>query len=177
MLVDAHRRLYTPEERRNLEQFIIFRLGDDEFGINVEGVKEVVKTKSIAAILDSPRFIKGIMNHRGDAIVTIDLKSRFFLQPLADVKSEHIIVTRNHQNRFGMLVDEVLGIVRVQKNDIKDTPAFVTKIHEEYVEGVITVDDRLVILLDLNRVISEDELIRLSEIQRTHASIHANPYK
>ncbi|MBT3181216.1 MAG: purine-binding chemotaxis protein CheW [Deltaproteobacteria bacterium] len=169
---DVGARHRSPGYRANLEHLIIFRIGNDEFGIRAKAVKEIIKAESIAAIPDSPRFIKGIINVRGKAMITIDLRSRFFLQSEGKADAQHVVVTREEGNPFGLLVDEVMEFIRLPRREIKDVPGLIMKIHEEYVDGVIAHRGRMIVLLDLKRVLSEDELIRLSEIQRDHVPIY-----
>ncbi|MFH1653125.1 MAG: chemotaxis protein CheW [Pseudomonadota bacterium] len=153
-----------------LEQLIIFRLGEDEFGVRIDEVREIIKAGSITPIPDSPEFIRGIINVRGEVIITVDLKSRFFLHLKRKIENLHIIVTREERNPFGLLVDEVTEVMRLPKSDIKDTPGLVTKIHEDYVVGVVTHENRLIILLDLKKVLSENELVKLTDVQRKHGA-------
>lgn len=156
------------QEEEKLEQLIVFRLGEDEFGVRIDEVREIIRAGTITPIPDSPRFIRGIINVRGEVIITIDLRSRFFIQTGKETENLHIVVTREDRNPFGLLVDEVTEVMRLPESDIRDTPGLVTKIHEEYVVGVVTLENRLIILLDLKKVLSEDELVRLSDIQREH---------
>ncbi|MFH1769741.1 MAG: chemotaxis protein CheW [Parcubacteria group bacterium] len=161
---------HVREQEERLEQLIVFRLGEDEFGVRIEEVREIIKAGIITPIPDSPRFIKGIINIRGEVIITIDLRERFFLSPPRDPDELHIVVTREAKNPFGLLVDEVTEVMRLPESNIKDTPGLVTKIHEEYVVGVVVHENRLIILLDLKQVLSEDELVRLADIQREHGA-------
>lgn len=159
---------YGAEEQ--LEQLIIFRLGGDEFGVRIEEVREIIKTGAITPIPDSPKFITGIINVRGEVIITIDLKSRFSLHLKRKIENLHIIVTREDRNPFGLVVDEVTQVMRLPKTDIKDTPGLVSKIHDDYVVGVVTLENRLIILLDLKKVLSENELVKLTDVQRKTAT-------
>lgn len=149
----------------NLIQFVVFNLADEEFGVDIDQVKEIIKVSTVTPLPDSPEFIKGLTNVRGDIIAVIDLKKRFFLPEKEGVDSKHIVITREQKNVLGIMVDEVTEVLRVPQKEIKPTPGIVTVIHKKYMSGVITLGDRLIILLDLKTVLSEEELERLSEFQ------------
>lgn len=150
-----------------LTQLIIFNLGDEEFGAEIGQTREIIRMGVITPIPDSPDFIKGVINVRGEIAVVIDLKKRFFLQE-KEVEAKHIVMTEQDKNLFGLMVDEVTEVLRIPETEIKEAPELVTRIHEEYVKGVVTIEDRLIILLDFNRVLSEEELEKLAEYSRKH---------
>jgi purine-binding chemotaxis protein CheW len=152
------------EEESQIVQLIVFNLGDEEYGANINQVREIIRTGNITPIPDSPDFIKGVCNVRGEIPVIIDLKERFFLPIKKDVEDKHIVMTERDKNVFGLLVDEVTEVLRIPQTDIKTAPELVTKIDREYVNGVITLENRLIILLDLHKVLSPEELARLTEL-------------
>jgi purine-binding chemotaxis protein CheW len=146
-------------------QLIVFELGGEEYGADINQVREIIRTGTITAIPDSPDFIKGVSNVRGEVPVIIDLKSRFFLPPVKrDIENKHIVITEQDKNVFGLLVDEVTEVLRIPESQIKSTPGVVTRMDREYVSGVITLENRIVILLDLSKVLSEEELAKLNGI-------------
>lgn len=162
----------TLEEEAKIIQLIVFNLGDEEYGADINQVREIIRTRAITPIPDSPDFIKGVSNVRGEIPVIIDLKSRFFLPPTKrEVEDKHIVITEQEKNIFGLLVDEVTEVLRIPESEIKSAPELVTRIDREYVNGVITLENRLIILLDLSKVLSEQELARLTEFAQTHRSV------
>jgi purine-binding chemotaxis protein CheW len=150
-----------------LVQFVVFSLGDEEFGVDIEQVSEIVRIGKFAPIPDSPKFIRGLTNVRGTIIAVIDLKKRFTLREEKNVEGKHIIITREQKNLLGILVDEVTEVLRVAQKEIKPTPGMTTVIHKKYMRGVITVGDRMIIILDLKSVLSEDELEKLAQLRDT----------
>ncbi len=101
----------------------------------------------------------------------IDLKARFFLPTVKrEVENRHIVITEQDKNIFGLLVDEVTEVLRIPESDIKSAPELVTRIDREYVNGVITLENRLIILLDLAKVLSAEELARLTDFSQRHRS-------
>ncbi len=168
----------TGSEEAEVIQLIVFDLGDEEYGANINQVREIIRTGMITPIPDSPDFIKGVSNVRGEIPVIIDLKARFFLPPAKrEVEDRHILITEQDKNIFGLLVDEVTEVLRIPETDIKPAPELVTKIDREYVNGVITLENRLIILLDLAKVLSPEELARLAEFSQRHRSIEERQEK
>lgn len=158
------------EEDLPIVQLIVFNLGDEEYGANINQVREIIRTGNITPIPDSPDFIKGVSNVRGEIPVIIDLKERFFLPIKKNAENKHIVMTERDKNVFGLLVDEVTEVLRIPQTDIKTAPEIVTRIDREYVNGVITLGNRLIILLDLHKVLSPEELARLSDFSQKHHS-------
>lgn len=150
-----------------LVQLIVFHVGEEEFAVPIGGVREIVRAGPVTPIPDSPDFIKGLINVRGDIVATIDLKNRFSLSAEA-VESKHVLITQQEENLFGLLVDEVTEVLRIPQTEIKPPHKLMTKIHEEYVSGVVTHEGRLIILLNLAQVLSVEELAHLSETTRKH---------
>ncbi|MFB0555605.1 MAG: chemotaxis protein CheW [Phycisphaerae bacterium] len=163
-----HQKKATPEKEAEALQLIVFNLGDEEYGANINQVREIIRTRTITPIPDSPDFIKGVSNVRGEIPVIIDLKARFFLPQDEDVESKNIVITEQEKNIFGLLVDEVTEVLRIPETDIKPTPELVTRIDRTYISGMITIENRLIILLDLTKVLSEEELAKLAELAQKH---------
>ena len=161
------------EEEAKIIQLIVFNLGDQEFAAAIGQVREIIRTGSITPIPDSPQFIKGVSNVRGEITVVINLKERFFLPAKKQIEGKHIIITEQEKNLFGLMVDEVTEVLRIPETDIKPTPELVTRIDRVYISGVLTLEGRLIIFLDLAKVLSDEELARLTEIsKRHHAAAH-----
>jgi purine-binding chemotaxis protein CheW len=162
----------STQEKQQIIQLIVFRVGDEEFGVPIGAVQEIIKVGIVTPIPDSPSFIKGLINVRGDIVAIIDVRARFSL-PTEEEPSKHIVIVNQEGSLFGLMVNEVLEVLRVQKSDIKTPPQLMTKMHEDYVYGVITHDARLIILLDVNKVLSEDELVRLASLTREKPDTNA----
>ena len=163
----------TPEEEiktpEKLIQFVIFTLGPEEYGMGILDVREIVKTGQITMVPNMPDFIRGIINLRGKIVVVIDLERRFLLQREEEYTGKHIIITSAKDNVFGLLVDEVIDVLRLPEESIKPAPKLITeKIHSKYLTGVGTLDNRLIMLLNMAMVLAEEELVKLSEATGKH---------
>jgi len=162
-------------KEKEIIQMIVFNLGDEEFGADINQVREIILRGIITPIPDSPEFICGVSNVRGEITVVIDLKTRFSLPIRKNVEGRHIVITEQEKNLFGLMVDEVTEVLRIPEKDIKPTPELVTRIDRIYIRGVITLEDRLILLIDLAKVLFEEELARLATM--THVQRKAEKAK
>lgn len=160
---DRHKPLLPEAERI---QLVVFSLEDESFGTDIKHVREIVRVGPVTPIPDSPNFIKGVTNIRGEIVIVIDLKERFFLPVKKPVESKHIVITGQEGNLYGVLVDEVTEVLRIPRAEIKTTPHLITKIDRAYISGVITLEkeNRLIMLLDLKKVLLEEELDKLARM-------------
>jgi purine-binding chemotaxis protein CheW len=158
------------EEEGKIIELIVFNLGEEEFGADIDQVREIITVEKITSIPDSPNFIKGVTNVRGEIAVVIDLATRFSLPRKSEVENKHIVITEQEKNLFGLMVDEVTEVQRIPEKVIKATPKLVSRIDRIYISGVLTLENRLIILLDLAKVLLEQELAGLAGLaKRTHA--------
>lgn len=159
-----------PAEEARLIQLVVFTAGEEEFCSDIGQVREILRRPpTITPIPDSPDFITGIINVRGEVVCVVDLKARFFLPPKKGVEPKHIVISEQDKNLFGLMVDEVTEVLRIPETAIRNTPGLITKIEEKYVTGVVTLDNRLIVQLDLASVLSEEELVLLAKTTRHHA--------
>ncbi len=158
------------EEEGKIIELIVFNLGEEEFGADIDQVREIITVEKITSIPDSPNFIKGVTNVRGEIAVVIDLATRFSLPRKSEVENKHIVITEQEKNLFGLMVDEVTEVQRIPEKVIKATPKLVSRIDTIYISGVLTLENRLIILLDLAKVLLEQELAGLAGLaKRTRA--------
>lgn len=165
-----YRKAASSEEAKII-QLITFNLGDEEYGADINEIREIIRTGAITPIPDSLDFIKGIANVRGEIPVVIDLKARFALPPARrEVRDKHLVITEQEKNIFALLVDEVTEVLRIPETEIKPAPELITRIEREYVKGVIPLDNRLIILLSLHEILSEEQLARLTEFAHNYGT-------
>lgn len=161
----------APETGGKIIQLIVFNLGGEEFGVDIDQIREIIRTGPITPIPCSPDFIDGLTNVRGEISVVIDLKKRFFLRIKNEIEEKHIIMTEQDKNLIGLKVDEATEVLRIHEEEIKTAPELVNKIDTIYMRGVLTLENRLIIILDLKKVLSEGELVKLSEIMKRHREV------
>lgn len=148
-------------------QLVVFRLDNEEFGVPITQVKEINRLTAATRIPRSPSFIEGIINLRGQIIPIVDLKKRFEL-PLTEYTGDaRIIVIQVQDNTFGVQVDSVSEVLRINSSNIEAAPDIVCSIDAKYITGVAKVNDRLLIMLDLNSLLSDEEKDQLGCIEET----------
>ncbi len=154
-------------------KLLVFTLDDEEYAVEITELQEIISMSEITHVPNTPEFIKGILNLRGSIVVVVDLEKRFHLERKEKVKQEHIVVTEINKNKFGIAVDKVKEILKVSPKKIQETPDLVsTKINVDYLKGVVVLqnkkakkkeESRLVILLDLQKLLQEKELLSVGE--------------
>lgn len=151
-------------EREKTVQLVVFSLCDEIYGVGILDVWEIVKTGEITIVPNSPDFLRGIINFRSSIVAVIDLEKRFRLHREGAQTGNHIIIVRIGNSVFGLLVDEVTDVLRLPEEEIRAPPPIITeKMEIDFVKGVGTLEDQLIIILDMEKVLDEKELIELSK--------------
>jgi purine-binding chemotaxis protein CheW len=145
------------------QQLVIFSLGEEWYGIDIAAVDGIIKTQPITTLPHTLEYIEGILNLRGTVIPIMNLRKRFGLvsQPLTN--DTRIVIVVLGQSKVGMMVDGVSEVLTISETDIDPAPPMVTNINANFIIGIAKVDERLIVMLDLERVLSKDEPYLLSE--------------
>jgi len=138
-----------------LIQLVSFDLGTEEFGIDILKVQEINRMVSITRIPQAPHYIEGIINLRGKVIPVMDLRTKFGLEPKDHDKNSRIVVCDVEGSIVGMVVDAVSEVLRVAASTVEPAPAITRSAGERYVKGVVRLEDRLLLLLDISRLADE----------------------
>ena len=141
---------------RDLLQLVSFHVGDEEFGLDILRVQEIIRIQALTRVPNSPGFVDGVINLRGKVIPVIGLRKRFGLQELAHGKQTRIVVTEVRGTVLGFIVDSVSEVLRIPADTVEPPPRL-GKVEREYVSGVGKLEDRLLILLDVDRLMSVSE--------------------
>lgn len=154
------------EKPKEEVQLVVFRLRDEEFGVEIGQVREIVRIPEITKVPEAPGFIEGVINLRGEVIGVVDLAKEFELPTLPNLeKSARIVVAEIEEKTFGMIVDEVPEVIKIPKDQIEAAPEMVqSKIKRDYVKGVAKVKDRLLILIDLTKILAPAEIKELEKV-------------
>ena len=142
----------------DLLQLVTFEIGEEEFGIDILKVQEIIRTMAITKVPNSPPHVEGVINLRGKVIPVIDLRSRFMMDYRQHDNQTRIIVVDLHRMVIGFVVDGVSEVLRIQSSTVEPPPPVVSGIESEYIKGVGKLDNRLLILLDLDKLIPIEEL-------------------
>ncbi len=157
------------KEAMELRQFINFSVGEEEYGLELRRVKEVIRLREITWLPKAPSFVKGIINLRGDVIPIIDLRDRFGLDSLADTAQTRVIVVEMEGRLTGFVVDSASQVVRIPADQVEPPPAIPGELTRDLITGVGKLEDRLVILLNPDAVLTVDERTALSSIDAVAA--------
>jgi purine-binding chemotaxis protein CheW len=151
-------------------QLVVFKVGDEEFGVDINQVREIVRLVEITRLPKAPHFIEGVVNLRGQIVSVIDLAKRLDIPSGPRGENTRIIVIEIEHNTVGMIVDSVSEVLRLSARDIEDVPALIeTEVPEHYIRGVGKLKERLLVLLDLDRVLTYEEL---KNIERHTEAMH-----
>jgi purine-binding chemotaxis protein CheW len=141
----------------DLCQFVICRIGQEEFAVDVLSVQEINRLVEVTRVPKTPRFVEGVINLRGRIIPVLDLRRRFGLIASEQTTQSRIVVVSVQAKLVGFIVDSVVEVLRVPKNAIEPPPNVGSSAGAEFTQGVGRIDDRLLIVLDLNRLLVKNE--------------------
>lgn len=138
-------------------QWVTFQLENETYGINVMQVQEVLRYTEIAPVPGAPEYVLGIINLRGNVVTVIDTRSRFGM-PSGDVsENSRIVIIEAEKQVIGIMVDSVAEVVYLRSSEIDAAPAVGTEESAKFIQGVSNRDGQLLILVDLNKLLSDDE--------------------
>ncbi|MFC6999778.1 chemotaxis protein CheW [Rufibacter roseus] len=143
---------------------IVFRLGEEEYGVRIDQVKEVTITPEITRMPKTPSFIKGVSNIRGDIIAIMDLEERFNITSAArDSRHTYTLVMEAKDYTMGFIVKEVPQSLSLPLSSLDKAPSFVQdfNISENFIEGIGKYENRLIIVLDIFKILTSDEIMEL----------------
>jgi purine-binding chemotaxis protein CheW len=139
-------------------QLVVFDLANEHYGVDIAAVEGIIKMQSITVVPHTPAFVEGVTNLRGEVLPVIDLRKRFGL-PLdqARGKDTRIVVVEIDGKKVGMVVDAVSEVLRVSDEAIEPPSPIVTTVDSAFIRGIAKVDERLIILVELSKVLSTEE--------------------
>nr|WP_035271112.1 chemotaxis protein CheW [Desulfonatronum thiodismutans] len=146
----------------NLLQLVTFHIGEEEFGVEILKVQEIIRMMGITRVPKAPDFVEGVINLRGKVIPIIDLRTRFGMAAQDHDKHTRIIVIEINSVIIGFVVDSVSEVLRIPADTVEPPPPIISGIESEYIRGVGKLADRLLILLDLDSLLSKGEQGMLS---------------
>ncbi|WP_294341673.1 chemotaxis protein CheW [uncultured Clostridium sp.] len=140
-------------------KILIFLINDEYFGIDIMEVERILSFSPLTEIPDSPNFVEGVINYEGSILPIINLKKKFSMKNLVGNNEDEtkIIVSKQEQCKYGVMVDLVSEVRDISMDIVEETPEIVKGISERYIKGLIKLDDRIVILLNLCTILTDDE--------------------
>lgn len=152
-------------------KYLTFRLGDEEYGLEILKVQEIIKMQSITKVPRTPAFVRGVINLRGKVISVVDLRLKFSMDSQADTDKTCIIVTQvalaDKALTMGVIVDEVSEVLDIVDTEIEPAPSFGTSVDTKFILGMAKTKGSVKILLDIDRVLSTQEMQAVSQAQAT----------
>jgi len=154
-------------------QVVGFRIGRETFGLPISIVREIVRVPEITSVPNAPDYIEGVINLRGRIIPIVDLRKRFGEKSFEPNKRNRIVVVEIDTRAIGLIVNSASEVLRIPPSEIEEPHNVFTEGELSYITGVGKLNGRLVILLDLNRILQRGELQRLDEAADSSAEVAA----
>ena len=154
----------TETVQQNEQQLVVFDLAAEGYGVDIGAVREIIRLQDITKVPRTPEFVEGIINLRGKVIPVIDLRKRFSLPVEDETKDNRIVVVDIGGQDIGVIVDAVTEVLRISTESVEPPASVITTADSEYLLGIAKLDSRLIILLDLQQVLSEAEHDSLAEM-------------
>ncbi len=142
-------------------QLVVFRMGKELYGVGIDSVHEIVKVPDITEVPDAPAYLVGVINLRGKIIPVVDLRKRLNLDGRERTKASRVLITENEGRLIGLLVDAVSEVLKVAPEAVEAPPDMISSIGIEYITAVAKVAPGLIILLDLKKVLSVEDMKKL----------------
>lgn len=172
--------LAIDEENEGLMQLVGFMIGTEKFGVNILMVQEIIRSAPVTAVPNSPIFVEGVINLRGDIIPVIDLRKRLNLYKEGvsnDHKKNWILILNINDHVVGFIVDRVTEVLKVPEESIEPPPEIiVTGLDSQYIQGVCDIEETLVIVLNFDNVLFNEEYrvlkdAKMDEVKLTQESV------
>lgn len=149
-------------DSREVLQLVTFRLGNEEFSLDILKVQEIIRHMDLTRVPKAPDFVEGVINLRGRVIPVLDLRKRFGLPADERTNETRIIVVEVDNNTVGLKVDAVSEVLRLPADTVEPPPSIVTGVESDYIKGVGKLEGRLLILLDVAKILTKTETDVLS---------------
>jgi purine-binding chemotaxis protein CheW len=154
-------------------QLVVFVLASEEFACNIADVREVLKMIRITPLPRSLNFVEGVINLRGEVIPVIDLRKRFNLPSVDRTDESRIIIVEVEERMVGLTVDSVSEVIRLSNKQIQEAPTQVAGEQTNLIMGVGKIDERMLIILNLARILTSEEQIALDDLSRAGRQLTA----
>jgi purine-binding chemotaxis protein CheW len=142
-------------------KFAVFKIGEEDFGVEIKRVVNILKTQKIYSLPELPDFLSGLITVRGEVIPLLDLRRRFGIQTA--FKKERIIIVWCDSEKIGLLVDEIKEIISLTNEEVISPPSIFKGLKRRYLTGIGRKDDRIIILLNIDDLLTSEEKIMLKE--------------
>ena len=153
--------------QKDEQQLVVFDLSTEAYGVDIGAVREIIRLQDITRVPRTPEFVEGVINLRGKVIPVVDLRKRFGLPAEDESKENRIVVVDIGAQDIGVVVDAVTEVLRIATESVEPPASVITTADSEYLLGIAKLDSRLIILLDLEQVLTEADHKALQEMEIT----------
>ena len=166
ILPEGGKKMQTAEIKENAEkiikkQYVTFQLGNEEYGINIQKTRGIIKDFSVTNVPNTKKFIMGVINLRGQIVPVVNLHERFNFECSSKNKNQRIITVEIEKSLIGLLVDKVNEVIRINKNKIEPAPEVSEGIAREYLDGLAKTNEELIMLINLNKLLFSEKETRI----------------
>ena len=167
-LVQAEQQAVSRDAEQDQNQYLTFMLGGEMYAIAILNIKEIIEYGSLTTVPMMPEFIRGVINLRGSVVPVVDLSARFGKQGTGITRRTCIVIieirSEGELQDIGVVVDTVNEVLEIPAQEIEPTPAFGATIRADFIQGMGKINGKFVIILDVNHVLSVDEMVTLSQV-------------
>ncbi|MDX2200626.1 MAG: chemotaxis protein CheW [Phycisphaerae bacterium] len=149
----------------SVSQIVSFRLADEEYGVDIMRAQEIIMISQITRVPEVPDFICGLINLRGHVIPIVDLRKRFGLEAREYDEHTRVIVVNVESKTIGIVVDAVTEVLRIHAEQIEPAPSSITGLDHEYIRGLVKLEGKLLILLNIEKILSREQQRELTQLQ------------
>src|SRR3972149_6999515 len=151
-------------------QLVVFDLVPEAYGVDIGAVREIIRVQEITHVPNAPDFVEGVINLRGKVIPVVDLRKRFGIAPVDQTNDSRIVVVDIAGEDIGVMVDGVTEVLRIAEDTVETASSIITTAHSYYILGIAKLGERLIILLDLEKTLSQREKAAVSEVRAVAAA-------
>ncbi|QIB27342.1 chemotaxis protein CheW [Caloranaerobacter azorensis] len=147
------------------KQYVIFKLNDEEYGVEISNVKEITSYEEGVKVPDAPDFVDGIINLRGDIVPIINLKKRFKLDTDGIDENSRVIISDINEKLVGFAVDDASRVLTMKDDDVESPPEVILSNNKRFIAGIGKFNDEIIIILDFREILSEEEKQQIQKMQ------------
>ncbi len=166
------------KESIDQQQYLTFLLAGEEYAISILKVKEIIEYDTVTVVPKTPKWIRGVINLRGSVVPVIDLAVKFGLEERPVTRTSCIVILEgqleNQNTTMGIVADAVSQVMDLASDDIREVPEFGTRVQVNYLLGMAQLGKKFALLLDVDKVLSTDELLNLDQVSAAAGSTDAD---
>jgi len=155
---------------RTERQLVVFDLVPEAYGVDIGTVREIIRVQEITHVPNAPDFVEGVINLRGKVIPVVDLRKRFGIAPVDQTNDSRIVVVDIAGEDIGVMVDGVTEVLRIAEDTVETASSIITTADSYYILGIAKLGERLIILLDLEKTLSQREKAAVSKVRAVAAA-------